>query len=192
LVQSKRRRFINHKLAQGQYFFKEIYNDGILLYDNGDALATQQELTPEEQKRIAQDYFDDAFTTAKGFYDSFEHKFKKQDYKLAAFMLHQAAEHAYKAVLLVFTSQFPREHYLEILGNRAASMCDAAFGRVFPKGSPRNKYLFELLDYAYLGARYDPKYKITKGQLNQLAPRVQKLHEVTERVCKEKIDSFVV
>jgi len=74
----------------------------------------------------------------------------------------------------------------------AASMCNAAFGRIFPKSSPRSKYLFELLDYAYLGARYDPKYKITKGQLNQLAPRVQKRHEVTERVCKEKIDSFVV
>jgi hypothetical protein len=34
-------------------------------------------------------------------------------------------------------------------------------------------------------------YKITKEQLEQLGPCVKKLHEVTERVCKEKIESFI-
>ena len=53
------------------------------------------------------------------------------------------------------------------------------------------KKLFELLDYAYIGARYDINYKITKEQLEQLAPCVKKLHEVTEKICKEKIESFV-
>jgi uncharacterized protein len=47
-----------------------------------------------------------------------------------------------------------------------------------------------LLDYAYIGARYDRDYKITKEQLQQLAACVQKLHEVTERVCREKIEGF--
>jgi ferritin-like metal-binding protein YciE len=51
--------------------------------------------------------------------------------------------------------------------------------------------LFELLDYAYIGARYDMHYKITKEQLEQLSPCVKKLHEVTERICKEKIESFI-
>ena len=50
--------------------------------------------------------------------------------------------------------------------------------------------VFELLDYAYIGARYDRRYKITKEQLEQLAPCVKKLHEVTERICKAKIESF--
>jgi len=53
------------------------------------------------------------------------------------------------------------------------------------------KELFELLDYAYIGVRYERHYKITKEQLQQLAPCVKKLHEVTERICKEKIESFV-
>jgi len=51
--------------------------------------------------------------------------------------------------------------------------------------------LFELLDYAYIGARYDRQYKITKEQLEQLAPCVKKLHELTESICKKKIESFV-
>ena len=50
---------------------------------------------------------------------------------------------------------------------------------------------FHLLDYAYIGARYDREYMITKEQLEQLTPCVKELHEVTERICKEKIESFV-
>ena len=53
------------------------------------------------------------------------------------------------------------------------------------------KKLFELLDYAYIGARYDREYKITKQQLEQLAPRIKKLHETTEKICIAKIESFI-
>jgi hypothetical protein len=52
------------------------------------------------------------------------------------------------------------------------------------------KELFELLDYAYIGARYDRSYKITKEQLKELSKYVSKLHKLTERICKEKIESF--
>ena len=55
----------------------------------------------------------------------------------------------------------------------------------------RKKMFFHLLDYAYIGARYDREYMITKEQLEQLTPCVKELHEVTERICKEKIESFV-
>ena len=61
---------------------------------------------------------------------------------------------------------------------------------VFPREAASEKELFELLDCAYIGARYDLGYKITKRQLEQLTPYVQKLHEVTERNCVAKIESF--
>ena len=48
-----------------------------------------------------------------------------------------------------------------------------------------------LPNYAYIGARYDREYKITEEQLEQLAPCVKKLHEVTEKICKEKVESFI-
>ena len=62
---------------------------------------------------------------------------------------------------------------------------------IIPRGTEEETELFDLLDYAYIGGRYDHNYKITKEQLEQLAPCVEKSHEVTERVCKEKIESFV-
>ncbi len=59
-----------------------------------------------------------------------------------------------------------------------------------PRETDKEKELFELLDYAYIGARYDMHYKITKQQLEQLSPCVKKLHEVTEHICKKKIKGF--
>ena len=80
--------------------------------------------------------------------------------------------------------------HFDILGDLAADYCPELAGLI-PRESESQKKLFALLDYAYIGARYDRSYKITKEQLEQLSPCVKKLHEVTERVCKEKIESFV-
>ena len=95
-------KFINLMLAEGRYFYKEIDKDGILLYDTCCYDLSKEEPQPiEDQKRIAQEYFDEAFPTAKDFYFAYELMLKNCKYKIAAFDLHQATEHAYKAVLLV-------------------------------------------------------------------------------------------
>ena len=105
-------------------------------------------------------------------------------------MLHQAVEHASKTVLLIFGGECPQEHHLDVLGDLAADYCPQLKG-ILPRETDDQKELFELLDYAYIGARYDREYKITKEQLEQLAPCVKKLHEVTEKICVAKIESFV-
>ena len=61
---------------------------------------------------------------------------------------------------------------------------------IWPRETQGQKQPFELPDYPYIGARYDMLYKITQKQLEQLTPCVNKLHEVTERVSKKKINSF--
>jgi hypothetical protein len=51
--------------------------------------------------------------------------------------------------------------------------------------------LFLLLDYTYIGTRYDLDYKITKKQLEYLAKCVRKLQRLTKKICKDKIEGFV-
>ena len=183
--------FVNFKLRHGQYFFTEICEQGIILYDSGEVeLSARKQLRATETKEIAQATFDETFTSAKDFYLGYGFYFEKCKYKPAAFSLHQAVEFASKVVLLIFGGECPQEHHLDILGDLAIDSCPELKGLI-PRESESQKELFELLDYAYIGARYDREYKITKPQLEQLSPCVQKLHEVTERICKAKIESFV-
>jgi HEPN domain-containing protein len=114
----------------------------------------------------------------------------KKWYKKAAFMLHQATELFYKTVILVFTNYRPKGHYLDTFGSMCAGF-DPRFLTVFPQQSENEKKCFELLNDAYVDARYKKTYKITKRQLEYLAKRVQKLQRLTNEVCKERIDSFL-
>ena len=50
---------------------------------------------------------------------------------------------------------------------------------------------FKLLRKAYVDARYKKDYKITKKHLEYLAERVKILQRLTNKACKERIESFV-
>jgi HEPN domain-containing protein len=115
---------------------------------------------------------------------------KRRKYKIAAFELHQAVERFYAAVLLVFTNYKPRIHDLEKLSHMVAGH-DPAFLTVFPKATPEQKECFDLLRRAYVEARYNPAYKITKAQLEYLAGRGRKLQRLTKRICEAKIESYL-
>lgn len=184
-------REINKALSKGQYFFTDIKKEGLLLYDSKRLeLAKAQNLSPEERKQTAQDDFGNWFKNASGFFRAFGDVFKRRDYKIAAFLLHQATERFYMTVLLVFTHYKPKEHDIETLGKQVNNL-DPHFLSIFPRATPEEKRLFELLQKAYIEARYNPKYKITKKELEYLAERVKKLQRVTKEACKERIESYV-
>lgn len=185
---------LNNKLSVGQYFYSDIREEGIIIFDarNFD-FADRRKLNDEEIKKLQREYFEHWFGRAEGFFTTYEFNLSKAvDEKqnlftsLAAFNLHQATEHAYKTILLVFTLYNPNEHFLEILGKE----CEQYFPElksIFPKTTEEEKDLFKLLEYAYIGGRYDPKYKISKEDLEILASDVKKLLEITKRVCEQKI-----
>ena len=49
---------------------------------------------------------------------------------------------------------------------------------------------FELLNRAYIDARYKPDYSITREDLEYLASRVTELKALTESSCREKMASW--
>lgn len=188
---------LNISLAEGQYLFTDIKKEGITLYDSKKyKLANKRKLKPEEKQRIAQDYFDHWFRIAKGFYKYFEIGFAEIDVNrnteangLAAFHLHQAAEHSYKTTLLVFTNYNPQEHYLGILG-RTTAKYHSELVNLFPKKTQKEKDRLKLLEYAYIGGRYDPSYRISKEDLEILSKDVKKLLHITQEICAVKVKSF--
>lgn len=182
---------LNIKLAEGQYFFSDVKKEGKLLYDSKNfVLADERELNPDEKRRIAQDHFDHWFEKAKDFFCSFQDNFKANRTNIAAFDLHQTSESCYKSILLVFTNYNPNEHLLNLLSMMAVER-DQSFSGIFPRETKEDEDRFDLLDYAYIGARYDPRYRISKEDIQILAKSVKNLLELTETVCKQKIQDFI-
>jgi HEPN domain-containing protein/predicted nucleotidyltransferase len=182
---------VNNSLKKGQYFFTDIKKEGIVLYDSGKfKLARKRKLDPKERAGMAKRHFEEWFDSANEFLVDFNNAFERQSYKKAAFYLHQAAESFYKTVMLVFTNYLPKGHYLDRLGSTVCAF-SPKFLTVFPMATDEQKRCFDLLNEAYVRARYDSGYKITKEQLEYLAERVKTLQQLTKNICREKIESFV-
>jgi hypothetical protein len=91
--------------------------------------------------------------------------------------------------LLVFTDYKPKTHELDIL-NRQAGYAEARLKTVFPNHTDEEKRLFKLLVRAYIDSRYKLGYTVAAEDLQWLAGRVQKLRELTEVFCMEKIEQY--
>ena len=182
---------VNKALSRGQYFFSDIKKEGVLLYDSQRfELAQARKLSPEERQQTAQKDFKYWFKNASEFLTGFEFYFNRRSYKIAAFMLHQATERFYMTTLLVFTHYKPKLHNIKTLGKRVSNL-DPRFFPVFPRTTPEQRRLFDLLQKGYIEARYDPKYKITRKELAYLAERVKQLQKLTKAICQERIASYV-
>ena len=181
---------LNIKLAEAQYFYSDVKKGGISLYDSGNfEFVEPRELTSEERGRIAQDYFGEWYLRAEEFFAGHLFYLKRGSLGIAAFSLHQSAEAAYKTTLLVFSNYIPDEHFLQFLGERAEQY-SALMKNIFSKISKEDEDRFRLLEYAYIGGRYDRNYRISEEDLEILAENVRKLLEITKEVCETKINSF--
>jgi len=179
--------FINKMLSEGQYFFTDIEKEGILLYDAGRvALAERRPLSSEQAQTIARRYYDQWYGGAKEFYIDAQNACQRGSYKNAAFYLHQAAERAYNAIVLVYSGYKPKTHNLYKL-KRYSKRFSEELDNIFPYNTAQEKHLFELLKRAYIDSRYKDDYMITESELSILLPRVQQLLDITKTLCEGKI-----
>ncbi|WP_376712173.1 HEPN domain-containing protein [Vibrio ruber] len=64
---------------------------------------------------------------------------------------------------------------------------DAEFATIFPLDNKFHRRCFRRLQRAYIEARYSEHYEITLEELEYLQGEVQKLRELVERVCLERV-----
>ncbi|MEM7055821.1 MAG: HEPN domain-containing protein [Bacteroidota bacterium] len=179
--------FLNKKIEENYYFFVDIGQEGVLLYDTGRyKLSIPGAMTPAVQGQKAQEEFEYWVRKADEFWIDSQNATKRNSLEIAAFYLHQATESYYSAILLVFTDYRPRGHNLKRF-SKQASGTDARFQAVFPVRNRREKELFQLLKRAYIDARYKKEYTITADELQYLSERVLLLRELTEQLCGEEI-----
>ncbi len=181
---------VNEALIKGHYFFTDIKREGIVLYEmDKRELATEGNLTPPEQKEIAEKYYDQWFSSANEFLIGFSDTMARGFLNKGAFELHQAAERYYSCLLLVLTNYKPYTHNLKLL-NSLAILQNPDITEVFPQETKIQRRRFQLLKSAYVDARYSEHYKITQEELEWLVERVRHLQQLTEQLCQAKIADF--
>ena len=179
--------FVNEQVKQGQYFWRDVLTEGVVLYTSGAfTFDAKYAPTPEQRKAQAERDFERFFTSAGRFFITHQEHLARGWLNESAFELHQATERFFAAFLLTFTAYMPKSHNIEKLAKMAAHV-HPDMRPLLPRTEPEDERLFELLKKAYVDARYSTKYGITAEELAVLGARVRELGEVVGRVCREKI-----
>ncbi len=174
---------INERLQQGHYFFKDIREEGIVLYSTSRReLAQPGKLTPEEQQAIARRFYSQWLASSDDDFAMYQYSRKDGRIKKAAFELHQTVEHLYSCVLLTCTNYLPKSHNIEKLAKLCAQI-DPEFKSIFPLDTKFHRRSFRRLQRAYVEARYSEHFEITEEELDYLAGQVSRLKTQVKTVC---------
>ncbi|GGX52192.1 HEPN domain-containing protein [Saccharospirillum salsuginis] len=174
---------VNEQLQKGNYFFKDIREEGIELYSsNGRELPMPGKLTEEEWKEIARNHFDKWFNSALNFFTLYQDALGRGFLNEASFLLHQSTERFFSCTLLTCTNYLPKTHNLEHLRSLCAQQ-DLQFSSLFPADNKFHRRSFQRLKRAYVDARYSDHFVITQEEMDWLEAEVYKLRELTESVC---------
>lgn len=178
---------VNEQLDRGRYFFADILREGLLLYDTAGAkLHKPADLKAKVALAEAEDFFADWMESSAGFETVAKYCISIGNSKLAAFNLHQAAEHLYHCILLVVTLYSGKAHNLAFL-RRKAEAIDGRLAEAWPRETKFERRCFELLREAYVKARYSKHYKISAEELVWLTERVEVLRGLVAIVCGERL-----
>ena len=189
--------YVNKGLEMGQYFFKDIVREGIVLFDNGEFVFSESKpLTREQEKELATHYFNKWIKSGSRFLSGtkvFLENALKSGFELneVIFNLNQAAEKFYGGILLVYTGYKPKTHRLKVYRKYSKHISDELNQLFKYPADDREEYrLFEILNNSYIDARYQDDYYIDVEDLKKLIAKVEKLEEVTTRLSSERINSL--
>lgn len=183
-------REVNTRIKEGRYFFTDIRKEGIVLYElDPEPLAQPGILNPEDAYRIAKEYFDDRLPHASKFAKGAAFYCLEGDFKEAAFLLHQAIEQAYSTFLLVTTNYSPSSHNLKFL-RRLSEGQRNELAKAWPQDQQRYKAWFNIVNEAYVKARYSPHFDITEEALRWLLRQTNALIAEIEKICRVHLEKM--
>jgi uncharacterized protein len=182
--------YVNKRIEEGHYFFTMVRNEAILVYDSG-SVSLAKAVVPDlaRIRMIAQRDFDRWRRQARAFFRSAEFNVDQEEWKIAVFLLHQAAEHIYQAILLAFMGYKPTTHNLDKL-RRYTNRFSIELAFLFPRDNAEEDRLFRLLISGYVDARYKEDFQITGPEVVLLTERIRRLLEIADSVCRNRLLSL--
>ncbi|MGH6617138.1 HEPN domain-containing protein [Sphingomonas sp.] len=178
---------VNDQLARGRPFFVDVVRDGIALYQlDNHPFDAAKPLDPVAAHAEAQMHFDQWFESANGFLEIAKFAIAQGRNNNAAFQLHQAAEHFYHTTLLVLALYSPKSHKLNFLRDQAEDIARDLIP-VWPRDTKFARRCFELLQQAYVNARYSPHYKISREELDWIVERIELLQAEVKTIAERRL-----
>lgn len=179
----------NRALQNGSSFFKSVYKKGIIMYDNNE----EQFVSPAEGVPIniriirREQYWSQWYKLSIDFVKGSEFYIDQENHGLAVFMLHQALQHCYLAMIRVLTGYRINSNSLRrLLKLVDLALPDSSF--VTPtRATPEDVRLTGLLLKGFSDARYDEAFIATKDDLFTLLSRITLIIDGANKVCSQRI-----
>lgn len=178
-------------LRKGSAFYHTAFNQGYLIYCSGPgSLPVLKRPGFFDNRTVkAENDWELLYSDATKFLEGGEFYAGAGNLRHSVFMLHQAAEKVCSAMIRVFTGLHTSTHNLNKLFRytRLFSMEPSA---VFPRNTPEEMHLFNLLFKGYSDARYRQSYTINENELEILLGRLHMLLEIAERLCTRRLRDY--
>ena len=187
-------KYVNKGLEMGQYFFSDIIKEGIVLFDSGEFIFSDSKpLSRDEEKEVALRSYEKWVKSGIRFLDHTKVMLENALLKgfplnEVIFNLNQSAEKLYGGLLLVYTGYKPKTHKLKVY-RKYSKHIDENLNQIFkyPIDDSEEYRLFDVLNKAYLDARYQDDYYIDLEDLRKLISKVDKVEDVVTKLCNERI-----
>ncbi len=186
--------YINKGLSSGQYFFKDIIKEGIVLYDSNNVVFSSLEIiSPENEYQLIKQYYENWIISGSEFLEGTKILFKnaldkKSSLNQVIFNLNQSVEKFYGGILLIYTGYKPKTHKIKIYrkySKHISQELNQLFN--FPIGDSEEVRLFDILNKSYIDSRYQEGYFIDVVDLKKLIEKGERLEKVVIKLSKVKL-----
>jgi len=168
----------NGWLATGHLFARTVCQSGVSIYAAGNfSISSVGHYNAEAELKNLEKLFREGLNKSREFLAGADLFALRKQYKLAAFMLHQAAEQALGTLLKIGTGYHCCTHNIERL-LRYAGMVSYQIPDIFPRKTDNEKRLFSLLQKGYIDSRYREDYSIGFTDLHELTERVRIIQDI--------------
>lgn len=169
----------NEWLATGHHFAMRVSKTAECLYDAGNVQHVLSTTATDEHQlaKTNEVYYNLGLNKFQEFLAGADLYRIREQNKMAAFMLHQAAEQALHTLFRITTGMYVNTHSLDKL-IRYCSMVSHKLQSIFPRNNEKNEQLFRLLQKAYIDARYKENYSIAIEDLKTITERIRALEGI--------------
>jgi|GEM_PF-1168330 len=181
---------IHQALASGQVYFSLSCTSENLVYQR--CATPLPKVLPETLSQLiekSRHAFGIGMNKARKFFEGAQYYQQVNEQALTMFMLQQAAETTFRSTSIALYGSERRTHSIRSL-KRFNHRLAPQLNDIFPGGSPDEERLLELLEDAYLGARYNPDYRISEDEARSISVRVLRLLESAQAVFEERMTAI--